>query len=257
MLGLHIATKNNPNHMTTSKKNEDAITLKRATKFLKARKERVEIYLRDAKKPDPTARVALDQLALMEASGALEVVDEALIKKQRVTKKVSLQRKYSTLSNENLISLLIAKEFELEDETEESFRLEKINAFLLNQFDWSGKKYLTDLKRQKSGTNKSNAVNRLALEECMQILANRIQREVRSTDYPAFVTIVKKRYPKQPHVKATRIMKNEGLKTKEERKSASEENKRTEWTDGYMRKIFEEIGGVKPTTLKKFSSLTS
>lgn len=243
--------------MKTSKNNDDAVAIKRALEIFKAKKERLEQYLKNEKKPDPTARVALDQLELMKASGFFEAVDGAPIDEQRASKEIGLNRKYSAVSKEKLISLLIAKEFELEDAIKELDRIYKINAFLLARFDKSGSKYLTDKKRQKIGVNKANEENRLALEKCMQVLSNRIQREIRPTDYPAFVAIVEEHNPTQPHVKATRVFKNEGLKTKEQRDSAAKETKRTRWTDGNMRNVFEEISGVKATTLYKSSSLKS
>ena len=217
------------------------------------KEERVELYLKTAKKIDPQVRVMADELRFLEASGFMEFNDEKVAKAQWDIEQTSLRKKFEGLSKENLITLLIEANLTVKKEMEEADRLNKIISFLRSYFDIARVSYLKNSNHLKKGVNASNKLNNDALLECMNELINKIQREPLRTDFLAFVNIVQTRFPSQPKSKASRVSKKEGIKTISQKKSVASEadESKSGWPMPSLRKFFEECTGTKPTTLKK------
>ncbi|WP_438979025.1 hypothetical protein [Polynucleobacter sp.] len=236
--------------MPKKTKEDDLKSIELAKSIWRDRKRRVDAYLLTAKKSDPMLKVFAKELEFYEASGFMDPTGAEAEDVRLAIEKKELLKECSSLSNEDLIQKILQLQSYLNDVRAECARQYDINDYLRNYFDQHRSKYLSEVKNIKRGLNRVNDPNDQALVECINLLMNKLGRQLTGADYLPFKKLVLKTYPIQPHVKKPRITKLEkGLGED----VVAEElflKSRKIWAESSLRNFYKKHTGLNPTTKK-------
>jgi hypothetical protein len=110
--------------------------------------------------------------------------------------------------------------------------------------------FQTTLNRQ-IGKKTAFSSNKECLIDCYELLVKKINRPIKNTDYLTFQDLVRKKYPKPPVIPKARLTAEEKKMTKDSQDKDRATKERNDWVNSTIRKTFNDLSGLKGTTLKK------